>query len=611
MDLRATERLRLGVGAIRYDENRRRPDASGIDWSQTRLRATLSWLFGSSADRLPIAAGRQAGGSAMSLPRLPFAFGLVVLLGAFGGAALRQDRDEFDHEKHQKLFPGMRRAATPGLLRRAARYSRRRSPAPPATTGRLRRRWTGPHRPPTPRTSASPMRSMCEKSGKKLPADSAVVCTDCHTPSGGAWLTIRRTIPAQCLDCHGSRMAHFSAPDTACGTCHFPLAEATALPKARVAKFEKPESHEDKGFLTSKGHGEPAEKGDRSCAVCHARDFCTQCHVNAPEVKAIQALAPDPRSLALKAELKAPASHKESRLLSQHGGKAKRDPETCATCHTQESCIACHRTRPAVVLALHASGPGRGIGAQIERKKPGYHRWISPTAMPGRPASSPGSCSACHARQECLECHRPNAGATRGYHPAGFLTRHPAAAFSRQTDCSECHNPAAFCTTCHEQAGLTSKRPLQGGYHDANGAFLLNHGPSARRQTGELRDLPHRAGLPVLPLGPDPALQPARPRLRPGTPAQAQPADLLGVPRAEYPGELRRTGGTGGRADGRDGRTGGRADGRTGGRADGRTGGRADGRTGGPHETGSESRGQDSLPFHSDSRVTDSSASPP
>lgn len=54
IDLRVTERLRLGVGGTRYDENRRRGDASGIDWSQTRLRASLSWLFGSDADRLPL-----------------------------------------------------------------------------------------------------------------------------------------------------------------------------------------------------------------------------------------------------------------------------------------------------------------------------------------------------------------------------------------------------------------------------------------------------------------------------------------------------------------------------------------------------------------------------
>jgi hypothetical protein len=52
VDVRATERLRFGIGALRYDENRRRPDASAIDWSQTRLRVTLSWLFGSNVDQL-------------------------------------------------------------------------------------------------------------------------------------------------------------------------------------------------------------------------------------------------------------------------------------------------------------------------------------------------------------------------------------------------------------------------------------------------------------------------------------------------------------------------------------------------------------------------------
>lgn len=54
LDLRPTDRLRLGLGATRYEEDRRRPDASAVDWSQTRIRATLSWLFGSSADRLPL-----------------------------------------------------------------------------------------------------------------------------------------------------------------------------------------------------------------------------------------------------------------------------------------------------------------------------------------------------------------------------------------------------------------------------------------------------------------------------------------------------------------------------------------------------------------------------
>jgi len=53
-ELRPSERLRLGVRATRFEENRRRPDASGIDWSHTRLSASLSWLFGSNVEDLPL-----------------------------------------------------------------------------------------------------------------------------------------------------------------------------------------------------------------------------------------------------------------------------------------------------------------------------------------------------------------------------------------------------------------------------------------------------------------------------------------------------------------------------------------------------------------------------
>lgn len=60
-DYRPNGRLRLGAGLTRYDENRARPDASTIDWSQTRLRAVVSWLFGSGADRLLPPAVRREG----------------------------------------------------------------------------------------------------------------------------------------------------------------------------------------------------------------------------------------------------------------------------------------------------------------------------------------------------------------------------------------------------------------------------------------------------------------------------------------------------------------------------------------------------------------------
>jgi hypothetical protein len=320
-----------------------------------------------------------------------------------------------------------------------------------------------------------------QRSGAKLPADSVPTCRNCHIPDGAAWLTVRRTVSVQCFACHGIQTPHLSAPDTVCGKCHFSLVEAAALPASRVAAFGRPAWHDDPKFRSAAGHGAMANAGNRSCVVCHAQDFCVQCHVNAPEVRAIQALAPDPRSLALHAKLQAPTSHRGMHWLSQHGALVRQDPTRCASCHTQESCIACHRTRPPIVLALPDSGAGRGPGAHIDRNVPGRHG--SNFADHHGPAAkaNPGSCQGCHARAECLECHRPNVGATGAYHPAGFLTRHPAAAYNRQTDCASCHNQAQFCVTCHEQAGLVSPGRLQQGFHDANGAFALNHGTVARQ----------------------------------------------------------------------------------------------------------------------------------
>ena len=44
---KASERWNLQADATRYAESRRRPDAAGFDWNQTRLSARLVLFFGS------------------------------------------------------------------------------------------------------------------------------------------------------------------------------------------------------------------------------------------------------------------------------------------------------------------------------------------------------------------------------------------------------------------------------------------------------------------------------------------------------------------------------------------------------------------------------------
>ena len=410
-----------------------------------------------------------------------------LALGTGGRLAARLADDRFDHWQHRRVFPSCQGC-------HAGAKDSTRSIWPSANDcatchdGTVEKKvdWAPPDRSRPSNLRFSHFKH-AEEATERLPRDS-VVCGSCHLPGRAPWMRVRRTEVRQCLDCHDVRTAHLAAPDTACGTCHFSLAEAKALAEDRVGRFPAPPSHREPEFIER--HGElakpRAEKGapvavSQSCATCHARDFCITCHVNAPEVPVIQALAPDPRSLAIKTKLDAPATHADPEFIQQHGWMADQQRQKCATCHTQESCRTCHVAQPGVAIAMHSAGSGRGRGAAVERRRPASHGDDFTDRHGPIASATPRSCAACHARTECLDCHRPNAASAPGYHPAGFLARHPASAYSRETSCAECHNTRAFCADCHRESGLSARGILQAGYHDAKRGFLLGHGPAARQ----------------------------------------------------------------------------------------------------------------------------------
>lgn len=62
VDLKAGDRLRCFVSALRYLEDRDRPDAGAFSWNQTRLTAGISWLLGSGADQIPLPPAIRRGG---------------------------------------------------------------------------------------------------------------------------------------------------------------------------------------------------------------------------------------------------------------------------------------------------------------------------------------------------------------------------------------------------------------------------------------------------------------------------------------------------------------------------------------------------------------------
>lgn len=413
--------------------------------------------------RAPLRIAILAGG-------LTLALGGARVLG-WGGA------DGFDHEKHGKLFPSCESCH--------AGVADTRLPVFPAAVtcaechdGQVEKTvdWSPPANPQPSNLRFTHPRHV-EVMHQRRGADSSLACTSCHAEAGANRMSVKRTVSRQCLDCHGQRENHFAVADSACTTCHVSLAEARSLPVERVANFPEPESHRAPGFALE-GHGRLT---GASCATCHARDFCITCHVDAPEQRAIQALAPDPRSLAIKTELKAPPSHESADFASRHGRLARNGAVECRTCHTRESCTTCHVQEPAAARSLAMAGPGRGQGAETMKSRPASHGSDFRDSHAALAQSSPQSCAACHARTECLDCHRPTAAGTGGYHPAGFLVRHPAAAYRREVSCNDCHSSTAFCAACHEQSGLVAQRRLGSGFHDSKRNFLLGHGQAARQ----------------------------------------------------------------------------------------------------------------------------------
>jgi hypothetical protein len=415
--------------------------------------------------------------------RLLLGLGLAVLGGASGVAAVAL-QDRFDHWEHAALFPTCL-GCHAGVADTGVSLWPQTADCSACHDGTVEE--TVNWRPPaaTPATNLRFTHPAHAKAVTGAHPDSTVQCRDCHAERGAERMRVQLAVVNNCLDCHGITVAHLDAPDTACATCHLPLVRAVRLTREDVGDFPVPESHSQPGFAAAQ-HGKLARAAApiaASCATCHARDFCAECHVNAPEVPAIQALAPDPRSLAHPAELEAPASHQDPAFLRRHGAQARKSAATCATCHTQESCLACHAASPSSVQAIPAAAPGRGRGAQIERERPVSHGPDFSETHAEAAAARQQSCTTCHVRTECLSCHRPDPGAAApGYHPAGFLSTHPASAYSRASSCTDCHNQAQFCADCHVRAGLTAPGQLRGaGYHDAKSAFLLNHGQAARQ----------------------------------------------------------------------------------------------------------------------------------
>ena len=144
---------------------------------------------------------------------------------------------------------------------------------------------------------------------------------------------------------------------------------ADSVPRTTLAPARTVRVH-DLGFRT--GHGAQAAAGTLTCAGCHERRYCAECHTGEGrrrfhpanfEVRhAADAYGRENEcSSCHNAELFCRACHRESGLASrgrldvafhsaqpqwllQHGRAARQGLANCTTCHVQRDCLTCHST---------------------------------------------------------------------------------------------------------------------------------------------------------------------------------------------------------------------------------------------------------------------------
>lgn len=237
-------------------------------------------------------------------------------------------------------------------------------------------------------------------------------CRSCHHASA-ADTEAAYSLPqmAECIDCHRTR--HRS---TECGACHLTrpdgrlettFADGSLIPTGPLLGM----AHDRDWLVRHRWVG--ADQGS-TCAQCHSERDCERCHD-----------APRP-----------PRRVHPGDFLSLHPQQSRRAPATCASCHTvQRFCAECHAR---LGLAL-GSAPNVGATGRVH---PSAAVWVRGGGHALAARRDLSSCASCHAESDCVACHGA-VGVGGGISPHGPGFRAQCLDRRQQNDraCRACHGP--------------------------------------------------------------------------------------------------------------------------------------------------------------------------
>ena len=312
-------------------------------------------------------------------------------------------------------------------------------------------------------------------------------CGSCHAAKPGARrMNVAHAKAETCIACHdedkkaAGPVVHLAQTND-CTMCHTALKDARWLSQAQIAAFPQPGTHESKEFIRE--HARTTSKDAQTCATCHTRESCSRCHANAQDVKVIASLGSSDLVGAIVAGKKAvyptPADHRKAGFSDKHGMLAEARIESCSNCHTREGCQQCHTGSSAADRIASLPQQNTAPGVNLAARTRRAHPEGFAAAHGNTAGASGESCTSCHAEKFCSDCHQ---GAdSRKFHPSNFASRHAQAVYASDTDCASCHNRESFCQSCHNGLGLSAngQRPTQ--FHDGQTVWLLQHGQPARQ----------------------------------------------------------------------------------------------------------------------------------
>ncbi len=225
------------------------------------------------------------------------------------------------------------------------------------------------------------------KFNHKLHLDRGMDCATCHGDLTQVELATRdNALPLMktCLTCHDGQQA-----SAECRTCH--LTEPTGRLETRFAAgrlvpggWYYHDAHDDSWL---QDHRAAAQLNEGYCANCHAPKECVDCHNGVTKPLKI---------------------HPNDWIL-QHPVAARKNAPDCASCHrSQTFCVDCHQlTKVAGDPQDRANVPQRlrfhPEGWVAATVGPDHHRFEAQRNIQ--------SCTSCHTERTCVACHSGDFGA--------------------------------------------------------------------------------------------------------------------------------------------------------------------------------------------------------